>query len=267
MQHASVSKMFPRLVFNYSLLDGAIAAAIYNACEGNGPAASLLPSQRHILLTGQKKWIKKHDVGSSRTVGVAINALDQPEDTERVVHELIKSEYSVRLRWHPGMSGARTEEITAMLSGSSSLAFSDPSVESVSEFLGQIAVLVAGNSSIHLEAAIAGVVPVHYEMSPVSAPDYYGYVKNGISVEARDIDQLVEKIGDILVHSVKPDRRAVQAYSATFGTEWEGREGELAADILTHVLAGGDPAQCRGYLGVVDQDIASAAQRQIRAVR
>lgn len=261
MQHASVSKRFPRLVFNYSLLDGAVAAAIYSACEGNGPAASLLPSQRHILLTGQKKWIKKHDVGSSRTVGVAINALDQAEDTERVVNELIESEYSVRLRWHPGMSRARTEEITAMLSGASSLTFSDPSVESVSEFLGRIAVLVAGNSSIHLEAAIAGVVPVYYEMSPVSAPDYYGYVKNGISLEAWDIDQLGSKIGEILIYSAEPDRRAVQAYSATFGTEWEGREGELAADILEHVLAGADPAQCWGYLGVVDQDVASAAQR------
>ena len=38
-------------------------------------------------------------------------------------------------------------------------------------------ILVASNSSIHLEAALDGLPTFYYEMSKVLFPDYYGYVK------------------------------------------------------------------------------------------
>lgn len=251
MQHASVSRLFPTLVFDYSLLDGQVANDTYMDCEPNKPVSAPVPAQRHIFLTGQKKPVRLLQGMAHSTVGLAINTLDDVKDVMKVVTAIAEAGHALRLRWHPAMGWARVEKIRQACSSFPSVELSDPLVESVGDFLAQLGVLVAANSSIHLEAAVAGVMPIYFEISPVSTWDYYGYVRNGVSAEAKGKEELLDLIGDVLSGDRKLNSAAVQAYSATFDTEWEGREGELAAGIIRDLLDGAEPSECWGYAGVM----------------
>lgn len=249
MQHASVLPSFPALVFDYSLLDGQVAMKNYMDCESNKPISAPVPDRRRIFLTGQKKSVRRAQSMSGNTVGLAINALDDIQEVIAIATAIIYAGYNLRLRWHPAMVGTKAEEICEAFQSLSSVGFSDPVAEPVGDFLAQLRVLVAANSSIHLEAAIAGVFPVYFEMSAVKNRDRFGYIKNSVSVQAEDKRTLLHLIGDILAGHKKVDIFAVQAYSATFQTEWDGREGELAAGIIKDLLIGVDPSQCWGYAG------------------
>ena len=252
MQHASVSRLFPTLVFDYSLLDGQVANDTYMDCEPNKPVSAPVPAQRHIFLTGQKKPVRRVQGMAHSTVGLAINTLDDVKDVMKVVTAIAEAGHALRLRWHPAMGLARVEEIRQACSSFPSVGLSDALVEPVGDFLAQVGVLVAANSSIHLEAAVAGVMPVYFEISPVSTWDYYGYVRNGVSAEAKGKEVLLDLIGNVLSGDRKLNSAAIQAYSATFDTEWESREGELAAGIIKELLDGAEPAQCWGYAGVME---------------
>lgn len=251
MQHASVSRIFPALIFDYSLLDGQVAKDTYMDCELNKPASAPMPDQRHIFLTGQKKPVRRVPGMSHSTVGLAINTLDSVQDVMKVVTVVAEAGYVLRLRWHPAMNMARVDQIRHACSPIQSVGLSDPLVETVGDFLTQVGVLVAANSSIHLEAAVASVMPIYFEISPASTWDYYGYVRNGVSAEAKSTEELPELIGNVLSGYRKLNSAVVQAYSATFDTEWEGREGELAAGIIKDLLNGAEPSECWGYAGLM----------------
>lgn len=254
VQHASVSRLFPALVFDYSLLDGQVAMDTYIDCNSNKPVTAPLPDRQHIFLTGQKKPVQRCCFREGTKVGFAINPLDDLRDVMQVVCAMTHAGYDLRLRWHPGMGLATVEEIRDACLVIPSVGLSDPLVETVGDFLSQVRILVAANSSIHLEAAVAGVMPVYFEVSAVSTRDYYGYVKNGVSAEAKDIDELWDLIDDVLKGRRTLNPHAVKAYSATFDTEWEGREGELAASIIKDLIDGAEPAKCWGYAGVMTSD-------------
>ena len=260
IQHASVLSDFPALCFEYALLDGSVALQRYRIAESNQPKGFPLPEKRHVFLTGQKKPVYPLGNLSRERVGVAVNPSDSLEHIKALVENLNNAGFLLGLRWHPGMGESEKRSLTRLYSSSEIVVLSDPKIESVGDFLQGICALIAGNSSIHLEAALAGVVPIYYEISPVSRPDYYGYVENGLSIGV-ERSQLIAAISDAMAGQCVPDQVAVRTYSATFNTEWEGEEGELAAGILMHVFEGGDPAQCWGYAGVIRCDSVMACER------
>lgn len=260
MQHASVLPNFPALAFDYSLLDGSVALERYRAAESNKPEDFPMPVERHVLLTGQKKPITRADRAISEVVGIAVNPSDSIAHIQLMLQHLVVAGYALRLRWHPGMNEKKKKIIRERYSKSNSVALSDPKCELVSEFFRRCHVLVAGNSSIHLEAAIAGLQPIYYEVTPVEAPDYYGYVLHGLSIGVDDLEELSAVIRVVLDERCMPDEQAVAAYSATFNTEWEGKENELASGILKLVLTKGDPARCWGYCGLVSDTSVSVRQ-------
>jgi hypothetical protein len=247
LQHASVSSLFPALSFDYNFLDGIIAARTYQSCDDNKYKLSLPPTNRHIFLTGQKKSVEVKNGKNLRSIGYAIKALDDIDDVMKVVNSIVQVGCSLRLRWHPGTSLRKIEEIRKIYSKLSMVTISDPLEEPIDSYFAQIGVLVAANSSIHLEAAIAGVVSIYFEISNTNKNDYYGYVKNGISVEALSTEQLLTIILNLRKENISVNPMAIQAYSATYDTEWEGREGELVARIIIDLLCGAAPNKCWGY--------------------
>lgn len=234
MQHASVSNLFPALNFDYAFLDGQSALETYRECEINYPCRSALQENRKVYLTGQKKQIKaeiQSEGKKSKKIGVALNALDSIEGAECLAKLLGKSNFMVRLRWHPAFPPKVIGELKNRLS-STQVEFSDPKLESLGTFFSKISCLIAGNSSIHLEASLAHVVPIHYEISQQHTNDYYGYVKSGVSTDATDANRLLDILKLIGNGGLSINKNATQFYSSTFGTEWEGREGELVAESL-----------------------------------
>ncbi|MCC5879124.1 MAG: hypothetical protein JJU03_04435, partial [Idiomarina sp.] len=152
LQHASVSPIFPALRVNYAFLDGEAALKIYRLCEPNQPTSNSLSPMPAIFLSGQKKIINKMKVFPHDKVGLAINSLDKPQAVIALVYFLIREGLNVVLRWHPAHLKKDIDLYLQEFELQSAVFFSDPTREPVSFFLSKINYMIAGNSSIHLEA-------------------------------------------------------------------------------------------------------------------
>lgn len=239
LQHASVSPIFPALRLNYAFLDGQCALDTYRECEPNQPDTGRSAPIPQVVLSGQKKHLRRSDNPNKNVVGVALNALDNAKAGIDFINALANNGQAVRLRWHPGQAPRDTEQYRKVFANSESVALSDPREEPVSDFMEQIGWLIAGNSSIHLEAALAGVMPIYYELEPTDLPDYYGYVKHGLTQSAASVTEVLELIENTRDNR-RPNAEAVRYYSSTYLTEWESREGELVAECLQRLSEGKD---------------------------
>jgi hypothetical protein len=231
LQHASVSPIFPALRVNYAFLDGQCALDIYRQCEPNQPNTNRNAPLPKVILSGQKKHIKRSGKSESTLIGVALNVLDDAEAGIAFINALQDEGLGVRLRWHPGQAITNINQFRAAFASRERVSLSDPKRESISDFMAEIGWLIAGNSSIHLEAAIAGVMPIYYELSPPNHSDYYGYVKHGLTQKAASVPEVL-KIIEKTQDNHTPNAGAVRYYSDTYLTEWDGREGELVAGCL-----------------------------------
>ncbi|WP_339651674.1 hypothetical protein [Halopseudomonas pelagia] len=245
IQHASVSSVFPPLRMSYAFLDGQAALDIYKECELNDYGRGEEEPLPEIFLTGQKKETKCV-VGSDNCVGVAINALDNPERVIDLVANIVEAGKYVYFRWHPAQQVSEVDFYKEAFGKNAKVVISDPALCSTSEYISHISSLVAGNSSIHLEAALAGVSVIYYESSNEDLFDYYGYVKNGVSKHAKSIAELLA-ILDCKDSDVLPDKCRLKYYSETYGTAWQGQEGRLVAECLIELSAGKAPSEIFGW--------------------
>jgi len=239
LQHASVSPLFPALHVNYAFLDGKCALDTYRQCERNQPNTYRNVPTSQIVLSGQKKHLKRLRSCQTTVIGVAVNALDHPESGIEFINTLVNEGLKIRLRWHPGQSDCNINHYRSEFSNSERVSLSDPKNESISDFMYSIGWLIAGNSSIHLEAALSGVVPIYYELIRPYSPDYYGYVKHGLAQQADSVLEVLEIIENTQESHV-PNAGAVRYYSDTYLTEWDGKEGELVAECLIALASGNE---------------------------
>lgn len=237
LQHASVSNIFPALRVNYAFLDGQYALDTYRQCESNQPNTRRNVPVPEVILSGQKKHLRIMRNSNADAVGVALNALDDSAAAIEFIKALVAEGVNVRLRWHPGQAPRDTQAYRDTFGRGERVTLSDPKQETISDFMEQISWLIAGSSSIHLEAAVAGVVPIYYELTPPESSDYYGYVKHGLAQLADSVEGVLELIK--LKHERQsPNEGAVRYYSSTYLTEWDGREGELVAESLVRLSVG-----------------------------
>lgn len=239
LQHASVTNIFPALRVTYAFLDGSWAMETYKQCEKNQFESNSSAVKPKILLTGQKKLIYKSK-DTKKRVGIALNALDDFEKAISDISDIINPTAEVTIRWHPTQPKSDIDKLSNHFLNDNRVRFSDPLKEPVGSFLMNISYLVAGNSSIHLEAALAGVLTIYYEFTKQNNPDYYGYVKNGLAQQAHSINE-VQKIVKQDLSKTKNYEEAIKYYSATYSTVWEGREGELVAKCLESILENDEP--------------------------
>lgn len=240
LQHASVSELFPALRVNYAFLDGQSALDTYRQCEINQPKTDRRVPLPKVFLSGQKKPIIKCETKGTEYIGIALNSLDNIKLAVDFINQLSNMGHDLIIRWHPGQAKNDIDKIHRSFRNNSRVSFSDPKQESVNNFLSCITWLIAGNSSIHLEAVLAGVSCIYCEVTPANIPDYYGYVKNGLVVEARSMNE----ISNIVKTGINMDNETkdfVRYYSATYQTEWEGREGELVAEVLFSIIKNKKP--------------------------
>lgn len=234
LQHASVSSLFPALRVNYAFLDGESALDTYKKCEANQIAADRNLPRPKVFLTGHKKPIDKSDRVSSSfipNIGIAFNVLDNLDDVISLAEQLLFLNQLIIIRWHPRQSVKDVDYLKNHFRKVHNIFFSDPSLESVDQYLLRIKWMISGNSSIHLEAALAGVIPIYYELSPTTHSDYYGYVKSNLAIRANDFDEIESIIRREFVNNKSRDL-AVRYYSSTYNTHWEGNEGKLVAECL-----------------------------------
>ena len=236
IQHASVSTLFPPLQYDYALLDGKVAYDAYKNCLSNLPNTPTYPVS--VFLSGQKKSVSNQGDKAWKIfdIGVAVNTLDEFEFLEELVKKANKYGLSVLVRTHPGQSKAFLYKL-ALITVTNNIEWCDPHEDSLSYFFNSIDCLIAANSSIHLEAALADTATLYYEFNKnIALPDYYAYVKNGLAY-ALNIENMLESInkGKQRCNSIYY-KEAVKKYSATYMTKWEHKEGELAAKLIKKII-------------------------------
>lgn len=238
IQHASVTDDFPPLEFDYALLEGIDALDKYG---------STTPTPCKIFVLGMVKARKRNLrrlTGSSGVlrVGVCTNMLDPLRRVETVCSHLRASKdrnLHVCLRPHPRTSSSDLVRLRHVCERNE-MRVSDPAQEDFFEFASSIDVLVAGDSNVHLEAAMMDVYPLYYDFSGQNL-DTYGFVHHGlVDKRVSCVQRLDEEIEALRVFRPSVRLRAAR-YCATIGTEYDGRSLEVAVDLLSQLMATREP--------------------------
>ena len=244
MQHASVSDIFPPLEFDYALLDGQTAHQTYLQCyaiqKGVNPRIENNVTKCQVILSGQKKPVVPAailDATKKDCLGLAVNQIDDFHCVEALLDELATMQVQCIVRTHPFQNPIFIGQLKSYMKDKDWLTWSNSREEGLADYFSKVNAVIAGNTSIHLEAALAGLATIYYEMSDeVHRPDYYGYVKNGISLKLEQgltFDELETAIES--AHS-SVRNQAIKNYSETYGTAWQNREGELSAWVIQKIL-------------------------------
>jgi hypothetical protein len=230
LQHASVTEKFPPLSFDYALLEGQDALQKY---EKKGLAKT------RVYLIGMPKadayaGSVNHNPAVGR-LGICCNMLDEENDIEGLCREIADRlpGLAVILRPHP--SDKRRFSQWKNISATYGMEYSDPLSENAFGFLGRVDAVVAGESNIHLEAALLEVYPLYFDFSG-RALDWYGFLKNGVVEYFSDAESLCRKI--LLLVKEKPSvRQRCKFYCHTVGTSHEWQSSLLAKNLIESIAA------------------------------
>jgi len=239
LQHASVSRLFPPLDFDIAFLDGEKSLEIYKECNKNTDYHS--NKAINVFLSGQKKFLTPVQANSGHItrIGLATNLLDPLTPIIELARKLTKIGLRVVIRHHPSQSPVFTEGLKALQASTENIRISDPEISDINDFFQGVDVLIAGDSSIHLEAALAGLTTYYYHFSKnPEGYDYYGFLNEGIcSLLPDDLTNFTQAVIHS-EHESRKRRKAILRYSATYGTYWSNKEGQLVAETLELVEKG-----------------------------
>jgi len=240
VQHAEVSERFHSLDFDISFLYGQHSLDIYKNCDERRAKNSSPPVKRYYSLVGSLRNIKQKTHKKSTNierkknrVGLLVKGTDKATDVIKYIKHL--SQFGdIVVRPHPNMKHAELRrKINAGLSNK--IEFSNPIQESPEVYLSSLQILISGNSTMLLEAAILGVMPIYVECMSAGAKDYYGFVKNNISVYAKT----VASISYLEIEASKKyssETEAVQYYNYSYRTPYFGKEAEVVNRMIDEYL-------------------------------
>ena len=224
VQHASVSDYFPPLEFSHALLEGMDSQLKYEKCGEVKSKIHLCGMPKFDQFSKQLNVKEKVEV-----VGLAFKFVDEIEDVFKFVSKLIEanSNLKILLRAHPGDD--RNMDLLR------NFTFSNSKTEPAFSFLSRIDCLISGESSIHLEAVLLDVYPLHFRFDKTIQFDYYGFVRNNLVEHFANINDLNKKLKDLQVLKPKVQQRAIP-YNAAIGSEFYGRSSEKIANIILDTM-------------------------------
>ena len=225
VQHACVRPDFPPLKFSLSFLEGQDALDKYQLAGPVESAVSLVGVPRITPYLNQKKK------GTEMiAIGLCANMLDPAENIEVLLNSLVQYFPERKISYRPHPSDRRKIEIP------SGVAISNSREENPFEFLLNQDLVIAGNTSIHYEAALLNVRAIYYKFDPAGkTEDMYDFVKNGLVPEATTEMELIDQIKKMPPSpSLANDK--VRYYDASIGTPNEGRSHELVIRDIQNYL-------------------------------
>lgn len=230
VQHASVGTKFPPLQFSYSLLDGMDAFSKYKKIGDMQGSIYLMGGVRFDMI---KPLYMEHP--HSFVIGVAINVVDDPAVVKKTCKDLLgliidNNPVKVVMRPHPQMQERQWHKWC----DENNIGYSSPSHETSFEFIGRISLLLANQSSIHLDTAMCHKYSVIYNMSSRLAEDLYLFKKNKLAREVTNIQELQQIVNHI--NAQKINEEAVKYYSCSYGCDYEGRVASLISNLITSIL-------------------------------
>ena len=238
MQHGAGTGFQPPLNFNYAFLNGEQALNEYAAKY----PTNLTPEKHNInpiiFLSGQKKQLVEVQSpslnGSKLIVGVGVSSLNEFIFLESLLKKFKGKQIRCVVRTHPGQAEDFLESLRNFIKENNYVSYSNPKADSLTDFFSKCSILIAANTSLHLDAGLSGIPSYYYELSKSSIQeDYFGFEKSGL------IENLPENIfdmsnGELKTLTTQPTKRieAVRYFSESYKTRWEGKEGDLVAETL-----------------------------------
>ena len=228
IQHATVSTAFPPLEFSLSLLEGQDALDKYRQCglvQGEVKLIGMPKADKFMQFRNFKPAVKN--------VGIAGNLMDDYEALKATILQLIQQFPALNFTFRPHPGDAR--DFNFVPQAGKNAGFSSPKSEGAFEFLKNQDLILAAESSIHLEAALLNIPGIYFRFGQSNIYDYYGFVKTGLITEAKTQAELFSLIAKY--QQAKPDVYQKAAYyNATIGTENEGKSDALAVQYLQEFL-------------------------------
>jgi hypothetical protein len=164
-QHAQVSKYFPPLIFDVAFLDGQHAVDTYSKIGNTSTTLEVI---------GKDYSINAKKNTNIQKLGIAINPVDNMVFIESLITYLNKNHdyISVILRPHPRMKNR------IILKGKYNI--HNPRKYDTLNFFNQIDYMIAGDSSIHIEAILYGLSSGYFHSNNSGFFDYYGFLKHNL---------------------------------------------------------------------------------------
>jgi hypothetical protein len=221
VQHATVTKDFPPLEFDLNLLEGLDAVDKYKSKGVSG----------EIRLIGMPRFdafVQKRKISSSlkiNTIGMAFNTLDSIDVILSMVKKIVGTYSSMHIviRKHP----KDKRDFSTPFLNLKNVSFSDASREDPFDFILQCDLLLAGNSSIHLDARLLNVASLFYDFDRGSkVSDLYGFVSKGFVREIASEDEMIQ----MLAVPMATQNIYLQAkyYNEAVGEPWENKTSDRA---------------------------------------
>ena len=226
VQHASISRGFPKLIASYSFLDGQETLEKY-LFSGKPEGEVYLSGGVRFDPLFQK--YEKKDVEKVSRIGIAINMLDDFEKVKKLCVFLQQNGYHLTLRPHPRYGKFDEEWLSE-----NGINYSQPKKETSFDFINKIDLLISNESSIHLDSAMMHCPSIVYNFSNNPILDFYSYIKCGLAKVADDNQQLLELICS--PKEILPANKTLQYFNASCETPFEGYLGEAIATFIRLLL-------------------------------
>lgn len=224
IQHASVTKLFPPLSFDLNLLEGEDSLEKYRECGEIEGKTRLIGMPRFDNYMHHLRS-KKRNIES---IGVAFNMIDNLDSLHKLLVYLIENtNYKITYRPHPREARDLSvlNHLTALKKSSSE--------ENAFDFLKNQDVLIAGSSSILLEACLLNVIPIYYRFES-DFDDVYSFVKKGL---AHPLDKITDLQMVINNYSEQINVRSrAKYYNATVDTNDDGKSSILALQFIKQFI-------------------------------
>lgn len=229
IQHASVSDLFPKLIFDYAFLDGLDALDKYEK-KGLGESVVFLSGIAKLdeAITTLKKQPMERNL-----ISICPNTMDDLDavlTVAKYIKEHTAQHFNVCLRPHPG--DKRRFDMWREKASSIGAMYSDPTIECSSELILKSAFLVAADSNILLEAALLKTSPICMSFTG-EILDHYGFIRRGVVFYAEDSSALVNAI--MRLTNGDDFYRAAKYFSSTVETINEGASSNLIALTLNAI--------------------------------
>lgn len=231
VQHACVRPDFPPLKFSVSFLEGQDSLDKYQKSGPIRGEAVLVGVPRITPYLKQRKTkTSQNDAQKISAIGLCANLLDPAESIENLLRALKKHFPDRNITYRPHPADCRKIEIP------SGIPISNSREENPFNFLLKQDLVIAGNTSIHYEAALLNVRAIYYKFDPAGkTEDMYDFVKNGLVPEAATGTELIDEIKKVHGRQNHATEK-VRYYDATIGTPDEGRSHQLVIQYIKDFL-------------------------------
>ena len=223
VQHAAVTDKFPPLISSYSFLDGEDSFEKYKLNKRVSSDVYIIGGARFDLAK------PSNDKDESKSIGIALTLRDERRCWEQLIKSILNNfpDYKVILRPHPRMEKSGIKQFC----NSMNIMYSDPLKENSFYFLDHIGLLIANETSTHLDAMIMHRPTILYSgLSTSGLRDHYGMIKKGLLKNCSSFEELRNYIME--PSSLIPDASKVRYYNASYLTGFEFKVSELISRIL-----------------------------------